>query len=80
MFAVTNFYRHETLYFNKKENAINKAIEIFTENVFEEVDSIEEWNEDFMEEENAFENTIEEIKTGKYFDDNFEIFEIETED
>lgn len=80
MFAITNFNRHETLYFNKKENAVKKAIEIFTENVFEEVDSIKEWNEDFMGEENAFENTVKEIETGKYFDDNFEIFEIETED
>ena len=67
-------------FFNKKENAVKRAIEIFNDFVFENVNSIKEWNEDYAGVKNDYEDTCKKIKTGNYSDDWVTIQKIETED
>ena len=73
------YWYKQAWYFNKTENAINKAIECFNDWIEEEYDGdIQKWEE---ETEWNYEEEIAAIKTGTYaFEGILKMEKIETED
>lgn len=77
MWAVRNESCY-TYYYNKKENAIKKAKEIYNEFIKENYNTIENYCEDNGD--FTYNDVMKEIETGNFYDDFIDIFEIETED
>ena len=71
-------------FFNKKENAVKRAKELFTECIYKDswTGSIEKFNEEFADEyeEEPYEYFMKNFETGNYEDDWVSIEEIKTED
>ena len=72
-------------FFNKKENAVECALQIFNQEfndyceIYDDGNIDETIEECFGDKEN-YEACIEKIKTGDYYDDWVTVFEIETAD
>ena len=68
-------------FFNKKENAVNKAKEIYNDYIKKECDGdIKFFEEEYLCEENGYEALMKEIETANHMDDIVEIGIVETED
>lgn len=69
----------QTYYYNKKENAVNKAKEMYTKFVKDNYKSIEEYNNCCWGD--TYDETMETIeKENCFLSDVVDIYEIETED
>lgn len=79
MWAVRDDF--QTYYYNKKENAANKAKKFFTNFIKNNYESIEKYNECCWGDDYTYNKIIKAIEKGKcFFDEVVDIYEIETED
>lgn len=78
MYRVSLPERDYNEYFNKKENAVKRAKELFTKCIYNDywTGSIEKYNEEY----GNYEEVMAEIETGNFFDEWVTIEEIKTED
>ncbi len=81
----TQYFDYEREFYNKKENAVKRAFEIYEEQIDYETNKYYDGNRKEMiancfGTEEEYNKVIEQIKAGDYDDDWVTILEIKTED